>query len=481
MAFTYNGTEVSPGDFTVDYLELVGDSGKVDITYLFVELNINESIFSGCITGSLVVYDSLNIISNLPLMEGDLIKGKFKISEKDPYAVIFDPVEEMEFIFEVVKISSQSKVRQDVQSWIIAFVSTSWTDNLSQRVCKSYHQMPYSDMVQDIYDTFLSSGGIRTEMEVKGLLATPTEGLFNVIIPNWKPYEAIQWLAKRSFVGGVANYVFFEHRDSFLYVSIDELLARGPVEKYFMSSADQWTEPGKDKPPDVEIMRKRYLSINNLTFYDYHDLSLAAMKGMLGHRLIKFDMFNKRVTDYHPHGTAGANYLLDKEYDYFSDFGALNHCEKTKEMVTALTNEKMGIEDANTCLSVESDYNFLWDDQPSYMPDKWKRQHPGQMAASQFIKLEATCPGNFSRKVGEMIEIEFFSPQWKLKNDTQEPTIDEKFNGNYLITALRRKFTGDKHTTVLELVKDNYFNLAHNPIWDEAIARTYDKIKDSGN
>lgn len=478
MAYTYQGTEVSPGAFDVEYLKIVGDAGEVDITYLFLELNINENIFSGCITGSLVVADSLNIISNLPLMEGDLIKGKLKVSEKDPYVSNFDPVEEYEFVFEIVKITKQSKLKQDVQEWILAFVSVTWTDNLANRVSKSYHKMPYSDMVKDIYDNYLSLGGLKGELPVKGLLDSPTEGLFNVVIPNWKPYDAIHWLAKRSFSGQAANYVFFEHRDSFLYTSLNNILGRGPVEKYFMSTADQWTPPGKDNyAPTIEFLRPRYLNISSLSFIEYHDISLATIKGMLGHRLIKFDMFNKRITDYHPHGSSTGNFKLDKEYDYISDFGALNHCEANQSMVLSRTSDKMAKIDANTLLSVESDYNFLWDDQETYMPDKWKRQHPGQMAAVQFIKLEITTPGNFTRKVGDKLEIEFFSPQWKLKNDAQEPELDSKFNGNYLVTALRRKFTGDRHTTVMEIIKDDYFSLVHNPIWDEAIDKTYDKLR----
>lgn len=453
-----NKHEVTPFDYEVEELLLLTDSGSLDITYLLSEMNIIESLYSKCITGSLILVDALNLISNLPIMEGDMIQGFFTRNKKDKWVEEFDPDFELKFMFEIIKITSQTKVKQDVQIWSIHFVSSTWSDHLTGRVSKSYRQWLYSDMVNDIYDRHLTKGGLKGELPVKALKITPTEKLWNIIIPNIKPHDAITFLSRRSWQGDFVNYLFWEDKEEFHYQPMEDLFAAGPVADYWTTETDQYTKEKLAREPDLEVLEPRYLNLIELKFLDYHDITISGMSGMFANRLISHDLFFKRVVDHFPRGEEAPNYTLDDVYSYFDDYSKLSHCDSNgKEMVRAYTNAKFS--DNNGLLTVYPEHKWQWDDQEEFMPRKWVRQRKGQISQLKFIKLEVTTPGNFTRKVGDKININLYSPEYKPKTTDERPELDTKFQGNYLITSLKRKFTKDKCYNIMEIIKDDYYDL----------------------
>lgn len=463
MPKAIDGLEYAPQAYTIDKLEIISTFGKVDITYMLEEININENMFAKCITGSVVLNDALNLISNLPVMEGDLIEGLFHRNDSDPNILDYDPEGEIEFTFEIIKITSQTRMKQDLQYWSCSFVSSTWTDHLSGRVSKSYKQMAYSDMVLDIYNTWLTRGGLRGELPVKPLDVEMTEKLWNIIIPNLKPYNAITFLQKRAFQGDFANYLFWEDKEKFNFKTIQSLMAAGEVAQYWTASADVYDG-------NLEAL---YNNLIDMRYLEYHDISMAASTGMLGNRLIKHDIYNKRVTDYFPRGTIADNYQLDTPYDYIGDYAKLEHCDPGGvELILPATNLKMAEDDGNTLLSVYPDHMFQWDDQESFKPERWLRQRRGQMASLKFIKFEITTPGNLTRKVGDKIFINIHSAQWKSRESGQLPEPDKKLNGNYLITAIRRKFTRDTYVNVMEVIKDDYVELS-NSLYQSSATNDY--------
>ena len=67
------------GDYNLDSINLIGNDGNViDIKRMVNELNIYESIYSNSTTGSVVISDTLNTISRLPLQGTERIA--FKLS-----------------------------------------------------------------------------------------------------------------------------------------------------------------------------------------------------------------------------------------------------------------------------------------------------------------------------------------------------------------------------------------------------------------
>ena len=470
MAYKKGEYTVDPTGYDIKYLLLVTETHQIDLTYLMSELNIHEDMYSKCISGTIVFTDSLNLISNLPLMEGDLIKGHFVRKETDPYVLDYDP-EDLKFVFEIVKINMQEKTKQDQQVISVSFVSSTWTDNLAGRVSKSYSQMPYSDMVKDIYNKWLTRGGLRGELPVKPINTNLSDRSWNIVIPNLKPYDAITFLSRRSFTGDAANFLFWEDRDAFNYKSFSELFNSPVVAEYSTASGEEIADTqGEPKP---EFLKNQYLNIISMKRMGYHDISSAALSGMISNRLIRHDIFNKRVVDHHPSGDSASNYSLESQYDYGTEFGKLPHTDNQVQLIRAYTNDKMASNEG-AIISICPDHAWQWDDQESFRPDQWVRQRRGQIAQLNFVKMQITTPGNLTRKVGDKILINVWSPEWKLKDPSDErPKKDSRFAGHYIITALRRKFTGEHFSCIMDVVRDDYVKLETDPIWEEAGSPDY--------
>ena len=76
------------GDYHLPYIHLHNHKGEglsantfgENISSLVVEMNIYESLFANCITGSLVIADTNNLISNLPIQGTERLS--FRLSTK---------------------------------------------------------------------------------------------------------------------------------------------------------------------------------------------------------------------------------------------------------------------------------------------------------------------------------------------------------------------------------------------------------------
>lgn len=444
---------VDPSSYDIKKLILRSFSSgeEIDITYLMAELNIFEDLYKPCTTGNIVLNDSLNLVSNLPIMEGDIIEGELTRASSDIYAKLYDFDYRTDFMFEIVKISKQEKMKQDIQMVVVQFVSSTWTDNFAARISKSYHKMPYTDMAADIYNFNLDKGGLSGELPFKSMGYVPSEGLYNAIIPNLSPYDALSWLAARATYAGTCNYVFFENKHMFNFIPISELMSGPVVADYFTSSVHT-----RDSSEVAQTKESDYNQILKMKYVEHQDASVAALSGMLSNRLIKTNLHNKIITDYTMTGDSGSNYILEEPYNYLEEFDKLKHANGKESMIRDYTNTKYK-EGGGALLTVYNDASNQWDDMESYDAHLWARQRKGHMAMNRFMKLEITIAGNFSRTIGQKIRLNIESPEYiDASAGKKNPTHDQRFNGSYLITAARRKFTFEKHHMVLELVRDDY-------------------------
>lgn len=467
MALNKDDMTMSPYGYSIEYLVIESESVEVDITYMTTELSINEDLFTKCITGNIVIVDSLNLVSNIPIMEGDIIRGKFTRKENDQFVIEYDPDESIEFNFEIIKILKQDRIKQDKQIFALSFASTTYTDNLAKRISRAYTQIPYSDMVDDIYNRYLVGGGIQGKMKDKPISTEATEGLYNIIIPNMKPYDALTFISRRSFSGPNCNFLFYETKNSFFYRSFSSLFDQEPVAEYSISSGTNFLDDNHN--PDPAALKAMYHNISSISMGGYQDITQAAGTGMLSNRLIVHDLYTKRITDWFSKGENGGNYRLQSHYNYNDEYNKLSHTEKNaKGLIHSTTNTKFA-EEGCTVLTVYPDHSNQWENQEAFNPDRWVRQRRGQMSQLQFCKMTIVVPGNMTRCVGDKIAINLSSPEWKLKVQGDESASkDTRFAGHYIITALRRKFTEETYTLVMEVIRDDYANLTTNDLWNQA-------------
>ena len=86
------------GDYHLPYVHLINHSGEgidssthgENITALVIELNIYESIFSSSVTGNIVIADTQNLISKLPIQGTERLSFRLttKLDDDTPTTVI---------------------------------------------------------------------------------------------------------------------------------------------------------------------------------------------------------------------------------------------------------------------------------------------------------------------------------------------------------------------------------------------------------
>lgn len=115
----------------------------------------------------------------------------------------------------------------------IEFVSQQAVKSMQRKVSKSYSGMRVSDMVNAIYDEYLSTptddtgriassvvrGSVYSDSPRTATAISRVEDTFDIrsyVIPYWSPMYTINWLAHRArskFDISLCDYVFFENSD----------------------------------------------------------------------------------------------------------------------------------------------------------------------------------------------------------------------------------------------------------------------------
>ena len=84
------------------------------------------------------------------------------------------------------------------------------------------YKATYTDIVQKILVNYLKAPSTK----LNGVFEN-TSGIRDIVIPNLKPLEAIEWCAKRSIDEKKSpNYVFFENNLGYNYASLSTLLSQ---------------------------------------------------------------------------------------------------------------------------------------------------------------------------------------------------------------------------------------------------------------
>lgn len=461
--------ESAPGKFIVEFLNIDGKYGVADIGLTFQQLEWIEDINSPCITGTLTLVDGMNLLSNLPIVEGDLIKGKFRLNPDDPWAPDYDPDGMIEIEVEIIKILEKQRLKQDIQTLSFLFVSSTWTDNLMNRVSKSWCQQPYTNAVQYIYDTYLCGGGLQRRLKTKPIDIEVSDEDFNFIIPNWSPYESINWLLGRSFVGDKVNYVFYEDKKSFRSKTLATLSKEESVADYFTGTQGEYLdESGREINEDTLLLR--YHNLYDLYFVESQDVNAAVLNGLFPKRLITHDIVKKKCKDYTELGPESNHYKLDKPRTYQDDWSADSPMADDPlymEDISDLMSKNPG----NAGLAVYPLHFEQWTPMESSKPELWLRQHRAQKEHYEQVVMECFAPNNFTLKVGDNINVDITSPEWKHKSSNGSADIQKKdirYNGKWMIVSLNRVFQGDGMSYLALRLVQNSRNIQSDHIWQPA-------------
>jgi len=462
------------GDYHLPFINLINHTGEgvrsethgENIVHIMNEFNIYESVFDACVTGSIVVTDTQNLISNLPIQGTERLS--FQLTTKldnETKDTVINCLESHGKEMHVYAITDKRQLSDMVMTYTIHFASREFVRNLRTRVSESFSGR-MDQMVNKIFtdENYLDSQKI--------LHFQQTRNQDKIVVPNLNPFAAISMICKRSLPeierSRGAGYLFYETTKGFHFRSWESLCVdkggnlRDAVQffRYVQGNRDPiTTKMDRDNSPVGQQRTDRiietYKNVRDYRFTNnFHDVAANTAMGTYGHRVITHNIYNKsyREDDYHYHNRWNQTHhledfpsIVDSPVDYDTKDG---------------TPYQKGVSDyPEARVSVQSTTQFAHNENTgSYgTPVEDDGILEGARVAqlnkiAHGTQLEMTINGQARLSAGDVIDFDLQSVE--NRKDSQG-RLDPQYSGRYIITAIRHRVAQGKFIQILTCVKDS--------------------------
>lgn len=408
---------VNSKDYDIKTLDLINSGGQVvDLRKVFIEIQLFQDLFSSVMSGSILVNDGHDIFSNFYFCGNEYLQ----LSIDKPS--LNSPIQK---VFRIYKTAGRKPGSDSGQIYQLYFCSEELIFSNQKLVSKSYKGKKTNEIIKDILTNELKvdSSKIKTIEQ--------TSGVYDYIVPAYRPFEAIQWAASRSYDASKKYcYFFYEDRDGYQFKSYSTLVKQKPVKtlKYEIKTVDQDPAVNKD-------------SIDNFEILNDFDILTSMTNGAFASKLLTVDIFTQsfKVETYSIDAIESQKNLLNK----FKPINSLKN--QDNKSITAAHDSffKSFISINDKSIEKDTDVN------------KWLMNRAMHMSLMHNFRIRIVIPGDIVLKVGDVVKYEFPSFEGA---DSKGKTPDEYRTGNYLVSAINHKFVnGDKSNfeSVIELVSDS--------------------------
>jgi len=468
--------QLSFSDVTIKKINIISQSFQGGRPYDLIphlrEINIYENIFSNSLKANITLDEAMNLPQTLPIVGEEYVEIDITIpgmSEKyndDTYIV--NPISMF-----VHKITNQKLKTPQSQSLSLELVSESYMNNIHSRISKSYNNKKaggHDGIVRDIYFRYLDP--ILRKMRTG--IFEPTKYLEECVIPNWTPFQAINWLARRSISSqtkDAANFVFYETLQGHYFRSLTTMSLSEPVLIFAL-------EPAKVDPKKVERFSRGIVACDAIEIAHQPEMIKNINRGCYASTLITHDIVTKKIQEQQYNLQKSWNDVKHLNSDApvnFNDrplkigsIGGQNFINSTSNLVDISPNvsfapPKEGQVTQTQALTRLSDcydsavyfkpkHSQMYAVKPDHDYDNnvenWKLQRNSQMTLFDGLKFNVQCGGIPFLRVGAVVEIYMMSPQSNIGYESKE---DTKLSGRCLVTAIRHVITNNFGNTEYKL------------------------------
>ena len=429
----------------------------VNIQNLVIEMNIYEGIHKNSVAGTLVLLDSINLIGNLPIQGTERLSFKLSTPGAHEQGHIVDCSEETGYPMHVYKLTDKKQLNEGTCSYILHFCSREFLRNLRTRVSEAF-EGTMDEMVTKILSDkdYLDSK--------KTLFYQKTRNSDKIVVPNLRPFKAIEMLSKRALSDQTesqsAGYHFYETTKGFHFRSFESMCVNSngmprqvKQEFNYMPTLNTSLEltgltPTKGGQP-IDKIEHDLTSVEDYRFINnFHDVALNTSLGTYGHRVITHNLYNKsyKVSDYHYHNnfnqtkhTDGPNPpIVETPVDF--DNKSVSDYPESRVSVMPTTQFSHDEDTGSYGIDVEQDG----------ITEAARVSQRNAVAAG--TKLKLTIKGQSYLQVGDVIQFNILSVESKVNS---EGKLDPHFSGRYIIENMRHRVTTSEYKQIIECAKDS--------------------------
>ena len=420
--------------FEIKKLAIVSKFGTFDISGIFAELNIFDSILMPCMSGNIAVKDSIGLSKRLLFDGSEYLIVNISKSGESTSTNIFKN-------FRIYKQTDRKNVNQNTEMYILHFVSEEMIYSEQQKVNQHYIGT-YDQIAVSVLLNYLKVSNKKIGIVEK------TRGVHNSIVPLLTPFETVQWLSKRAVNSdNKANFLFFENKVGFNFVSLSTLYSNNPLLTINFDAKNLSDTIGNE-----------FLGVRNFNFTVSFDFLESVRNGFFANKFIGFDILTrtiqttyldinntfkkgKTLNDY-PIASAAQN-RENKDASEMYDSKIVLYPYQTSRFDTSYVKKN------------DNKSATIIDDTHTYIP-----QRKALLNSLLQRRMNITLPGNFAISSGFVLNLNAHT--FSL-NDSDN--IDKSISGNYLIVGTRHMIKPDRHETICEISSDstnNEFVLAGN-------------------
>ena len=461
--------------YEINLVSRIGTTRTLDLGVIYTNLVVIENLNKNVLRVQVTLVDAEGWVETFPIIGDETLILTFA----NPHAK-----KPEDFItyqrFRIYDLQSSPSTKQ-FGEYTLFGVSEEYVTNMQTRISKRYTGL-YSDAIDD-----LLVGGLGTYKETT---IETTKTPQSVIVPNWTPFDAINFMASRSLSANameVSNedtsnfqmttgsfFVLYEKLNSgFYFESIENMIQRqkdNDLIVYFYA------------PRQVDGMVHENVAamqgVEKFEILNTFDTMRNVGRGMYASRLIAYDPIRMKYEEVKYDYFKDAN-LKTVENRAFHDFVTMDG-----NKMISVGSDMLGTHKSMTKLATSTKFHdVMFSPPPPKPPDlpptaswstpgvgvtsktfqdreatnnhveDWLLQRYAQEQEFDNVRVKLTVAGNASRHVGDLI---WFNLPSYIPTDDFGILQHELYGGYYMVSKIEHIITQNRYVMEMEIVKNSF-------------------------
>lgn len=419
--------------FKINEVSVVLSNGqKFDLSGVFDEINLFENMFTPCRSGNILIRDSIGLYNKMNFKGNETIRIDINKAENNPKVLNY--IKE----FKIYTCTDRQNINPTSQTYVLHFVNEDFVYSMQKKVSQSYTGL-YSNMISKILTDQLRVSLSKPNNGKSGVAQIyPTDKIKEFVIPNLTPFDAIDWITKRSISSQykVPDFVFYENALGYNFVPVSKLWSDGVRWKVNVTPKNLDNDAGSE-----------FLGARDLKVLSQFSMGEGIKEGVFGGKFVGFDTQTKTK-------------VVQTVKDVYSDTSS--RANRNQNMTTSKNKEGKDFREMTDSRLVVYPFSLPRETIPYVRQNSPKLasiiddthnyvfQRKAYFTNMMQRRLQLVMPGNFGLSCGYLIDLNV--PKFSTADTTQP--LDDTLSGKYIITGTRHIINYNKHETVIEVATD---------------------------